>query len=287
MANLGEILEKKELAKDIKLIKVSAPLIAAKAKAGQFIILRIDEQGERVPLTIADSSASLGTLTLIFQEVGKSTMHLGTLTEGDCLADIIGPLGHPTHIENFGTVVTIGGGVGTAVIYPVTKALKEAGNKIISIVGARSKEMLILEKEMRETSDELYITTDNGSYGHHGFVTDELKRLIDEGERIDLVFAIGPCVMMKAVSNLTKQHNLKTIVSLNSIMVDGTGMCGGCRVTVGNETKFVCVDGPDFEADKINFDELMDRQKIYLDEEKVSVERYKDKSSFTQKLKKI
>ncbi|MBU0567759.1 sulfide/dihydroorotate dehydrogenase-like FAD/NAD-binding protein, partial [bacterium] len=244
MANLGEILEKKELAKDIKLIKVSAPLIAAKAKAGQFIILRIDEQGERVPLTIADSSASLGTLTLIFQEVGKSTMHLGTLTEGDCLADIIGPLGHPTHIENFGTVVTIGGGVGTAVIYPVTKALKEAGNKIISIVGARSKEMLILEKEMRETSDELYITTDNGSYGHHGFVTDELKRLIDEGERIDLVFAIGPCVMMKAVSNLTKQHNLKTIVSLNSIMVDGTGMCGGCRVTVGNETKFVCVDGP-------------------------------------------
>lgn len=275
MVKLGEILQSKELSKEIKQIKVNAPPIAAKAKAGQFIILRIDEQGERIPLTIADSSASSGTITLIFQEVGKSTMHLGTLKEGDCLADVIGPLGHPTHIENFGTVVTIGGGVGTAVIYPVTKALKEAGNKIISIVGTRSKETLILEDEMRDASDQLLITTDDGSYGRHGFVTDELKRLIDEGKKIDLVFAIGPCVMMKAVSNLTRQHNLKTIVSLNSIMVDGTGMCGSCRVTVGDKTKFVCVDGPDFEADKVNFDELMDRQRIYLDEEKISIERYK------------
>lgn len=279
MPSLGEILEKKGLARDIKLIEVSAPLIATRAKAGQFIILRIDEQGERIPLTIADSDVSLGTLTLIFQEVGKTTMQLGTLSKGDRLADIIGPLGHPTHIENFGTVVTIGGGVGTAVIYPVAKALKGAGNRIISVVGARSKEMLILEEEMKKTSDELYIATDNGSYGRHGFVTDELKRLIDEGRKIDLVFAIGPCVMMKAVSNLARQHNLKTMVSLNSIMVDGTGMCGSCRVTVGNETKFVCVDGPDFEADKINFDELMDRQKIYLDEERLSVERYTNRFS--------
>lgn len=277
MSNLGEILEKKELAKGIKLIKIKAPLIAAKAKPGQFVTLRIDEQGERFPLTIADSDASLGTLTLIFAEVGKSTMHLGALLTGELISDIIGPLGQPTHIENFGTVVTIGGGVGTAVIYPVAKALKEAKNKIISIIGARNKEFLILSQEMGEVSDELYITTDDGSCGRHGFVTDELRRLIDEGIKIDLVFAIGPCVMMKAISNLTKQHNLKTIVSLNSIMVDGTGMCGSCRVTVGNQTKFVCVDGPDFEADNVHFDELMNRQRIYLDEEKLSVQRYINK----------
>lgn len=270
-----KILTKKVLAPTIKLFEVEALLVAQKALPGQFIILRIDEQGERIPLTIFSYDRSKGSISIIFQEVGKTTIQLGALNEGGCLADIIGPLGHPTHIEKFGTVVTIGGGVGTAVIYPVTRAMKEAKNRVLSIVGARSKELLILEEEMSKVSDELFITTDDGSCGHHGFVTDELKRLIDEGEEIDIVFAIGSVVMMKAVSNLAKEHNLKAMVSLNSIMVDGTGMCSGCRVTVGGETKFACVDGPDFEADKVDFDELLSRQKIYLPEEELSLKRFK------------
>jgi ferredoxin--NADP+ reductase len=272
----GKILKKKVLAKNIKLITLRAPLIAAKAKPGQFVILRIDEYGERFPLTIADQDASSGTLTIIFQEVGKSTFHLGSLNEGEYVQDIIGPLGKPSYITKFGTLISIGGGVGTAVLLPITRALKKADNKIISILGARSKDFLILEEEMKEISDEFYITTDDGSYGEHGVVTDKLEQLIATGRRIDIVFAIGPAVMMKAVCEITKKYKIKTIVSLNSLMVDGTGMCGCCRVTVGGETKFVCVDGPEFAGDKVDFDELLARQRIYLEEEKISLQRYRE-----------
>ncbi|HAW50254.1 TPA: sulfide/dihydroorotate dehydrogenase-like FAD/NAD-binding protein [bacterium] len=272
-----KILAKKILASGIKLFEIEAPLVARKALPGQFIVLKIDEYGERIPLTIYEYTRDKGTISIIFQEVGKSTMQLGTLNEGDCLSDIIGPLGCPTKIEKVGRVVTIGGGVGTAVIYPITRSLKEANNRVTSIIGARTRELLILKEEMEKASDELFITTDDGSYGRHGLVTDELKRLIDEGEKIDLIFAIGPVIMMKAVSNLAKQYNLKTMVSLNSIMVDGTGMCGCCRVTVKGRTKFVCVDGPDFEAEGVDFDELMNRQRIYLNEERLSIERYRER----------
>ncbi|MEO0093608.1 MAG: sulfide/dihydroorotate dehydrogenase-like FAD/NAD-binding protein [candidate division WOR-3 bacterium] len=269
-----EIQKIKELAPGIKLMELSAPLIASKVKPGQFVVLRIYEEGERIPLTVADARKEEGVLVIVFQEVGKTTKLLGTLKPGDQILDLIGPLGKPTEIENYGTVVCIGGGVGTPEIYPVARALRQAGNKVIAIIGARSKNLLIMEDEMRSVSDELYITTDDGTYGRKGFVTDELKRIIESGITINRVFAVGPVIMMKAVSELTRPYQIPTIVSLNPIMLDATGMCGVCRVEVGGETKFACVDGPEFDGHKVDFDLLLARQRIYLKEEKESLELF-------------
>jgi len=272
-----KIITKKELSPGVKLFEFEAPLIAKKAKPGQFVVLRINETGERIPLTIADTKKDKGILVIVFQEVGKSTKLLGTLKTGDSIMDLIGPLGKPSEIEKYGTVVCIGGGVGTPEIYPVARALKEKGNKVISIVGARSKDLLIMEQEMKSVSDELYITTDDGTYGKKGLVTFELKRMIDEGIKIDCVFAVGPVIMMKAVSETTQPYNIKTIVSLNPIMLDATGMCGVCRVEVGGETKFACVDGPEFDGHKVDFDLLMKRLRTYLKEERISLEMFQKK----------
>ncbi len=263
-----EILEKRELAKAVKLMKVGAPLIAKKAQPGQFITLRLDEKGEKIPLTIADSDKEEGTLTLIFQEVGTTTIKLGALSVGDSILDIVGPLGHPAEIRKFGKVVCVGGGIGTAVIYPEVKALKAAGNSVISIIGGRTKDLVILEDEIRRVSDEVRIMTDDGSYGRKGLVTDALRKVLPA----DLVVAIGPLPMMRAVAEMTRPLVIKTIVSLNPIMIDGTGMCGGCRVSVGGKTKFVCVDGPEFDAHLVDFAELSNRLKMYRPEEKVSLD---------------
>ena len=272
-----KILDKVELSLDVKLMKIEAPLVARVAKAGQFIILRINETGERIPLTMSDTDKEKGSVTIIFQEVGKTTQQLGMMQIGDELLDFVGPLGKATEIDNYGTVVCIGGGVGVAPIYPIARAFKSCGNKLISIIGSRTKELLILEKEMQQIADELYVSTDDGSYGHHGFVTEVLQKLIDEGLKINLVMAIGPVPMMQAVCNLTKSYGLKTLVSLNSIMIDGTGMCGGCRVTVGDKTKFACVDGPEFDGHLVNFVELRKRQGIYREPEKNSWDKYHKK----------
>jgi ferredoxin--NADP+ reductase len=262
-----EILEKKVLSETVKLMEVKAPLIAKKAKAGQFIILRIDEEGERIPLTIADYDRNKGTITIIFMEVGKTTKQLGTMKVGDKLLNFAGPLGVESEIEKYGTVVTIGGGVGIAPLYPVVRELKKAGNYVISILGARNEKLLMLEKEVGEFSDELHICTDDGSKGTKGFVSNILQNIIDSGKKIDIVWAIGPVIMMKVVADLTKKYNLKTMVSLNPIMVDGTGMCGGCRVTVGGQIKFACVDGPEFDGHKVDYDNLMLRNRRFLKEE--------------------
>jgi ferredoxin--NADP+ reductase len=264
-----KITAKRRITPDVFMFKVLAPDIARKRKAGQFIIYRIDEEGERIPLTIADADADEGTLTLYFQTVGTSTLKLAALEEGDTILDVVGPLGTPTHIEKYGTVVCVGGGIGVAPVYPIAEVMKEAGNKVISIIGARTKELLIMEEEMGAVSDELLVCTDDGSYGEKGFVTDVLQGLIDRGEKIDLVVAIGPVVMMKFVSKVTEPYKIKTMVSLNSIMIDGSGMCGGCRVTIGGETRFVCVDGPEFDGHQVDYDELIQRQSIYLPEEKL------------------
>ncbi|GFN23323.1 sulfide/dihydroorotate dehydrogenase-like FAD/NAD-binding protein [Thermanaeromonas sp. C210] len=260
------IVKKRILAPGIKLLEVKAPDVARKAQAGQFIILRIDEPGERIPLTIADFNRDEGTVTTIFQEVGYTTQQLGRLEEGDTLLDFVGPLGRPTEIENYGRVVCVGGGVGVAPIYPIARALKEAGNEVISIIGARSRELLILEQEMRSVSDELLVSTDDGSYGHKGFVTDLLVKVLQE-KKVDRVWGIGPVVMMKAVSEATRPFKVPTIVSMNPIMVDGTGMCGACRVSVGGETKFGCVDGPEFDGHQVDWDLALRRLRMYRDEE--------------------
>ena len=265
-----EIVEKKVLSETVKLMKIKAPLVAKKAQAGQFIILRIDEKGERIPLTIADFDRKKGTITIIFMEVGKTTKQLGTLKVGDSLENFAGPLGMPSEIEKYGTVVCIGGGVGIAPLYPIVKALKEAGNHVVSILGARNEKLLLLEDEIESFSDEFYIATDDGSKGHKGFVSDVLQKQIDEKEKIDMVMAIGPVIMMKVVADLTKKYNIKTLVSLNPIMVDGTGMCGGCRVSVGGETKFACVDGPEFDGHKVDFENLMLRNRRFIKEEEES-----------------
>jgi len=262
-----EIVEKKVLSETVKLMKIKAPLVAKKAKAGQFIILRIDENGERIPLTIADFDRKKGTITIIFMEVGKTTKKLGTLNVGDSIINFAGPLGVASEVKKYGTVVMIGGGVGIAPLYPVVKALKEEGNHVISILGARNKSLLMLEKEIDEFSDELFIATDDGSKGHKGFVSDVLQKLIDEKPKIDMVMAIGPVIMMKVVADLTKKYDIKTLVSLNPIMVDGTGMCGGCRVSVGGETKFACVDGPEFDGHLVDFKNLMLRNRRFVKEE--------------------
>ncbi|HHE07413.1 MAG TPA: sulfide/dihydroorotate dehydrogenase-like FAD/NAD-binding protein [Chlorobaculum parvum] len=262
------------LAENIKKFEIEAPMIAKKRKAGQFVIVRVNPNGERIPLTIADSDPEKGTITIIVQGVGKSTRELNSKEAGDSIADVVGPLGTPSHIENFGTAVSIGGGVGTAIAYPTAKALKEAGNYVITINGARTKELVLLEDEMKACSDEAYITTDDGSYGYNGFVTQKLQELIDSGKKIDFVLAIGPIPMMKAVADVTRPHGIKTVVSLNPIMIDGTGMCGGCRVTVGNEIKFACIDGPEFDAHQVDFKNLADRNRIYQHEEKDAVDAF-------------
>ncbi len=270
-----EILDNKELVPTIYLMNISAPRIARKALPGQFVILRIDERGERIPLTIADFDREKGTITMIFQAVGKTTMQLASMGANDELFDFIGPLGNPAHIEKVGTVILVGGGVGVAPVFPQARAFKEAGNKVISIIGARNADLLLWEDRMCEVSTELFITTDDGTKGHHGFVTDILKKILDSGTKVDRVIAIGPPVMMRAVAGVTRPFNVKTIVSLNSIMVDGTGMCGACRVLVGNETKFACVDGPEFDAHLVDFTLLMNRLAMYQPEEKTAFERYK------------
>ena len=268
------IKEIKEIAPKIKKMVLDAPLLARKHKAGQFVMVINTEKGERIPLTIADKDPEKGEITLIFQEVGKSTIEMGLRKAGEYIFDVVGPLGKPTHIVNYGTVVCIGGGVGTAPLYPITKKMKETGNYIITILGARNKDLFILEKEMESVSDEFYQTTDDGTKGRHGLVTDELQALIDSGRKIDLVLAIGPAIMMKFVSLLTQKYNIPTMVSLNSIMVDGTGMCGACRVSVGGVTKFVCVDGPEFDGHKVNFDELLKRQAMYKDLEEEALKKF-------------
>jgi ferredoxin--NADP+ reductase len=262
-----EILEKQVLSDNVKLMKVRAPLVAKKAEAGQFIILRIDENGERIPLTIADYDRKKGTITIIFMEVGKTTKQLGTMKVGEKLLNFAGPLGVSSEIEKYGTIVCIGGGVGIAPLYPVVRELKKADNYIISILGARNEKLLMLEKEIKKWSDELHICTDDGSKGTKGFVSNVLQNLIDNGTKIDIVWAIGPVIMMKVVADLTRKYDIKTIVSLNPIMVDGTGMCGGCRVTVNDEIKFACVDGPEFDGHKVDFENLMLRNKRFLKEE--------------------
>ncbi|MFA6448539.1 MAG: bifunctional dihydroorotate dehydrogenase B NAD binding subunit/NADPH-dependent glutamate synthase [bacterium] len=279
------ILQKAEIAPTIFFFEIKTPMIAKMAKAGQFVVFRTDEYSERIPLTIADFDREKGTLTIIVQVVGASTRKMARLNVGDSFKDIIGPLGKESHIEKFGTVVCIGGGVGVAPVFPIARELHNAGNKVISIIGARSKDLLIWEDKMKDVSDELLVTTDDGSYGRHGFVTDELKRLSDEGVKIDLVIAIGPVVMMNAVTKLTKQLDLKTVVSLNSIMVDGTGMCGGCRITYDGKTMFVCVDGPEFDAHKVDFKGLMDRQKMYIPEEKFAMDKRGEAEKIEDELK--
>ena len=271
-----KILEKQVLSDVTKLMVVEAPQVARKAKPGQFVIVRVDEPGERIPLTIADFDRDAGTITLIFQEVGKSTMQMGTLKPGDELITVAGPLGHPTEIEKYGTVVMVGGGVGIAPTFPIARALKEAGNTVISIIGARNKSLLFWEDRMRAVSDELIICTDDGSYGRKAVVTEPLKELLDARKgAIVRVWAIGPAVMMKFVAMATKPYNVKTIVSLNTIMIDGTGMCGGCRVVLDEGAQFVCVDGPEFDAHKVNWDILLSRLRFYGEQERLAVERWK------------
>jgi len=272
-----KIITKMELAPKIKLIEIHAPEIAEKAQAGQFVILRVDEKGERFPLTLVDWDYQKGTITLIFLEIGVSTKKLGELESQDEILDVAGPLGNPSEIRHYGSVCVIGGGVGTISAYPIARALKEAGNKVISIIGAKSAELLILEDEMGKISDELYISTDDGTKGQKGFVSDVLKLLIEKGHTFNLIYAIGPAVMMRAVAEVTRPYNIKTIVSLNSIMVDGVGMCGACRVTVGGETRFACVDGPEFDAHEVDFGELIKRQMMYLSEEKLALERWENR----------
>lgn len=271
---MNKIIEARFIGPEVKLFRIEAPRIAAKRKAGQFVILRVHENGERIPVTIADSSVENGTITIIVQGIGKTTKQLNALETGDTILDLVGPLGKASHIENFGTAVSIGGGVGTAIAFPTAKALKEAGNHVISIIGGRSKEYVILEDEMRAVADEVFPTTDDGSYGYHGFVTQKLQELIDEGRKIDFVLAIGPIPMMEAVARVTKPLGIKTVVSLNPIMVDGTGMCGGCRALVGGKTVFVCVDGPEFDAHEVDFKVLTQRNRIYTQEEHTSLHEF-------------
>jgi ferredoxin--NADP+ reductase len=267
---MNEILVQNILTEGVKELVVAAPRIATARKAGQFVIVRVNETGERIPLTIADADPEAGTITLIFQEVGKSTLLLGTLQAGDRILDVVGPLGRPTHVENFGTVACMGGGIGVAPMHPIAKAMKEAGNHVIGIIGARTRDLLIMEDRMKRASSELHISTDDGSYGVHGFVTTVLESLVNQGRKIDLVVAIGPVPMMSASAKTAAKYNLPCVVSLNSIMVDGTGMCGACRVSVGGKTRFVCVDGPEFDGHQVDFVELIKRQRAYLKQEETS-----------------
>ncbi len=268
-----EILLKQDLVANIHLFKIDAPSVAKKAQAGQFVVIRIDEEGERIPLTIADWNREEGSVTVVFMEVGTTTHRLALLKAGDSIANFIGPLGIPTHIEKFGTVVCVAGGFAVATIFPIARALKEKGNRVITIMGARTKNLIFWEEELRSVSDRLIVTTDDGSYARKGLVTEPLKELLEAGG-VDRVIAIGPSIMMKFSAKTTEPFGVKTIVSLNPIMVDGTGMCGCCRVSVGGAAKFVCVDGPDFDGHQVDWDLLFARQRIYLDEEKRSLEQW-------------
>jgi ferredoxin--NADP+ reductase len=268
------IAEARFLAPDVKLFRVVAPRVARKQQPGQFVIIRIHEHGERIPLTVAESNQSEGTITIIVQGIGKTTRLLNQLNAGDIIPDVVGPLGRPSDVRLFGTVVVIGGGVGTAIAYPTAKALRQAGNHVITILGARTKDLIILESEARAISDEVFVTTDDGSYGEKGLVTDKLKALIAGEEKIDLVLAIGPIPMMRAVAETTRPHGIKTVVSLNPIMVDGTGMCGGCRVQVAGRSQFACVDGPEFDAHEVDFDGLAKRNAMYRESERQALERF-------------
>ncbi|MDF1592032.1 MAG: sulfide/dihydroorotate dehydrogenase-like FAD/NAD-binding protein [Desulfobacterales bacterium] len=263
-----KIVRREEMAEGTVILnEIDAPLIAKKAKPGQFVILKANETGERIPLTMADTDPQKGTITVIYMVVGKSTAIFKDLAVGDGYMDIIGPLGKPTHLEKVGNVVCVGGGTGVAVLHPITRALKEVGNHVTCIIGARSKELLILEDQMKAASHELQVCTDDGSYGRKGFVTEALKDVLEKND-IQLAVAIGPVPMMKFVSKLTKEYNVKTVVSLNPIMVDGTGMCGCCRVSIGGQTQFACVDGPEFDGHQVDYDELMQRLQAYAEQEK-------------------
>ena len=263
------------IAPGIKRFVIEAPRIARKQQPGQFVILRLYEQGERIPLTIERSDPQKGTINIVVQSAGKTTNFLNCLETGDQILDVVGPLGKPSEIKNFGTVVVIGGGVGTAMAYPTAAALKAAGNRVVSIVGARNRELVILEHEMGEVSDQLLITTDDGSYTEKGLVTDKLRQLIDRHERIDLVLAVGPIPMMKAVADITRKEEIRTVVSLNPIMIDGTGMCGGCRVLVDSKSEFACVDGPEFDAHRVNFEVLIQRNAMYREAERRSMAEFR------------
>jgi ferredoxin--NADP+ reductase len=277
-----EILVKEALAPVIKLMVISAPDVARKARAGQFVIVRPSEEGERIPLTIADYDREEGTITIVFQEVGKTTMHLGTMEVGDELASLTGPLGNPTEIKNYGTVICAAGGLCIALVFPIARALREAGNYVISIIGARNKELIFWEDRMRSISDELIVCTDDGSYGRKAFVMHPLKELLETRGRVDHIWVIGPAIMMKFTALATKPFNVPTTVSLNSIMVDGTGMCGSCRVEVGGETRFACVHGPEFDGHEVDWDLLLARQRIYLDEERQSLEFFEKQQGAEQ-----
>ncbi|MBI4320971.1 MAG: sulfide/dihydroorotate dehydrogenase-like FAD/NAD-binding protein [Chloroflexi bacterium] len=269
-----DVVDTAVLTANSKLLKVSAPQIAKRAKPGQFVMVRIGERGERIPLTIADHDPVQGTITIIVQQIGKTSRALAALNVGDAISDVVGPLGVPSEIRKFGTIVCVGGGFGMAAIYPIARALKEAGNRIIAIIGARNEDLLLWEDRMSAVADELLITTDDGSRGRKGRVIDALKEVLADGRRIDLVVAVGPVVMMRAVSNITLPYGVHTVASLNPIMIDGTGLCGGCRVTIDGRNQFVCVDGPDFDAHKVNWEELMSRLTIYQADEKVALEKY-------------
>jgi ferredoxin/flavodoxin---NADP+ reductase len=263
------------IAPGIKRFEIEAPRIARKHKAGQFVILRLHDRGERIPITIENSNPERGTINIVVQSVGKTTHLLNALSAGDNILDVVGPLGKPSEIALFGSVVVIGGGVGVAMAYPTAAALKRAGNHVVSIIGARNQELVILEREMRQVSDELMITTDDGSYAEKGLVTDKLRQLLDNHTRIDLVLAVGPIPMMRAVAELTRKDHVRTIVSLNPIMIDGTGMCGGCRVLVDGRSQFACVDGPEFDGHLVDFAVLTQRNSTYRDEEKRSMEEFR------------
>ncbi len=270
---MNEILRKERYSDQVFMLAIAAPTVARKARAGQFVIVRSHETAERIPLTIADFDADAGELVLVVQEIGQATAALSDLEPGDEILDLAGPLGTPTHVEKVGTVCCIGGGVGIAAAHPVARAFHEAGNHVIAIIGARNQALLFWEEEMAAASDELIVTTDDGSAGAKGFVTERLAELIEAGRSLDQVFAVGPTVMMRAVANTTQAHDIPTVVSLNPIMVDGTGMCGGCRVRIGGETRFACVDGPDFDAHQVDFDNLMARQRQYVDHEHCALDK--------------
>ena len=265
-----KILRKEEWSPNVYAMDIEAPRVAKKAQAGQFIVLRVNEEGERIPLTIADYDRETGKILIVFQAIGASTMELASLEAGDTILDFVGPLGRPSEIAKLdGTMVVVGGGIGVAPTYPIARAMKEAGNKVIAIMGAKTKDILIMEDEMKAVTDEVLVTTDDGSYGIKGFVTNAVQALVDRGEKIAQITAIGPVIMMKSVADATRDLGIHTVVSLNPIMVDGTGMCGGCRVTVGEETKFACVDGPEFDGHLVDFKGLMSRQRMYRDKEAV------------------
>jgi ferredoxin--NADP+ reductase len=270
-----EILAREDLAPVTKLFEVRAPAVAHKARSGQFVIVRLDEEGERIPLTIADYDRERGTITLVVQEVGKTSMQMGTMQAGDQLASLTGPLGIPSEIKNYGTVLCVGGGVGIAPVYPIARDLREAGNTVISIIGARNKDLLFWEEKMQAASDELIVCTDDGSYGRKALVTIPLKEMLEGAQRrIDRIWAIGPAIMMKFCALTGQPYGVPMEVSLNSIMVDGTGMCGACRVEVGGQTRFVCVDGPEFDGYAVDWDQLLTRQRIYLEQEKQAIEKW-------------